>query len=234
MATQLAVPEQSEYAILLADSGALGEILRENVGDGGLSPFELDRVRVPAGGGTTWTVPSLDGDQDIKTLEGIILFQRTVRSYWAGDFSGAGSPPDCSSQDGVAGVGDPGGDCGICPLAQFGSGRNGRSQACKLSKFLFLVRPESVLPMLVAVPPSSLKPVRQYMLRLAGQGVPFYGVVTRLDLAKTKNADGIAYSQVVPSLGRKFGPEETAALRRIHESLRPVLGAVRLDVEDDE
>lgn len=222
-----------DYAIMTVEPAELGLVLRENVGADGLSPFDLDRVKVPAGGGTTWTVPSLEGDEETKTIEGIVIFQRTVRSYWSSAFSGSGTPPDCSSQDGITGVGNPGGPCEMCPLAQFGSAPNGRGQACKTNRLLFLLRPQSVLPMLVAVPPSSLKDVRTYLLRLTGQGIPFYGVITGLELARDKNADGIAYSKVAPRLVRRLLPEETARLRQVHESLRPVLSAVRAQAEED-
>lgn len=227
----LAVPGKAAYAIMGVDPQELASIMSENTGGEKFSPFELDRVKVPAGGGTTWTVPSITGEVEAKTLEGIIIAQRNVRSYWPDAFSGTGTPPSCSSQDGVLGIGDPGGACDICPLAEFGSGPNGRSQACKTAKLLFLLRPESVLPMLVSIPPSSLKVMRSFMLQMTGQEMPFYGAIVGLGLSRDKNADGVMFSKVAPSIVRRLSPDELATMRSVHASLSPILSGVRAEAD---
>lgn len=253
-----------DYAILDLEPTSIVEMLAENTGESNISEFDLDRVKVPAGGSTTWAVPSLEGEQEVKTIEGVIVFQRTVRSFWAQrmEESGGGSPPDCSSQDGLYGVGTPklgdiehpdlsknpeirysvhgeeirsgrGFECKYCPLAAFGSGANSRSQACKQSRLIFLIRAHSVLPLLIAAPPSSLRAVKQYMLRLSGAGVPFYGAVTGFTLAKAKNADNIQYSEIVPSMVQRLGPEDTVKMRAVSRALAPVLAAVSAEAEPE-
>lgn len=221
------------YAIMALEPHELAEALLANTDGQALSPWDLDQVKIPPAGMTTWVVPSLEGDQETKSLEGIVILQSTRRSYWAAGLeeSGGGSPPDCSSQDGVMGVGSPGGVCADCPLAQFGSAKGGRGQACKTNRLLFLLRPDSVLPLVVKVPPSSLRPVKQFMLRLSGQGIFFYGAVISLSLKKVSNAANIAYGEVVPSLVRRLSPDETVRMRAIHESLKPVLARVRVDAD---
>lgn len=250
------------YAILDIEPASIVEMLAENTGEANISEFDLDRVKVPAGGSTTWAVPSLEGEQELKTIEGVIVYQRTVRSFWAQrmEESGGGTPPDCSSQDGIYGVGTPKlGDiehpalvspgvqynargepgheakyeCKFCPLAAFGSGGNGRSQACKQSRLIFLLREHSVLPLLIAAPPSSLRAVKQYMLRLSGAGVPFYGVVTSFSLERVKNADNIQYSEIKPAMAQRLTSEDTAKMRAVSRALAPVLAAVSAEAEPE-
>lgn len=250
------------YAISEVDPASIVEMLAENTGESSISEFDLDRVKVPAGGATTWAVPSLEGEEELKTIEGVIVYQRTVRSFWAQrmEESGGGSPPDCSSADGLVGIGQPKlGDiehpdlangmtrytaqgearteghfiCKACPLAAFGSGGNGRSQACKQSRLIFILRENSVLPLLIAAPPSSLRSIKQYMLRLSGAGVPFYGVVTGFTLQRAKNADNIQYSEIIPTLARRLPPEDTQRMRAVSQALGPILAAVSAEAEQD-
>lgn len=231
---ELMLPETTTgFAILDADPREVTDALAVNTDGGQINPFDLDTVKVPAQGITTWTVPTLEGEAETKVLEGIVIFQRSVRSYWAQslDESGGGSPPDCSSQDGLVGRGSPGGECADCPLAQFGTDAKGRGQACKQNRLLFLLTPESVLPMVVKVPPSSIKPIKSFLLRLSGRGVPFYGAVLSLALRKAQNSTGIVYSEVVPGFVRRLSPEDTARMRAMHDALRPILAGVRVDAE---
>ncbi len=58
----------------------------------------------------------------------------------------------------------------------------GRGQACKQIKQLFLLRGSLLLPEVVTLPPTSLKAAKQYLLKLTSQGVPYYAVVTRIDV----------------------------------------------------
>lgn len=262
LATTADVPA---YAIMQTDPRELGAALRD-VSDGQrLSPWSLDVVKVPAGGVTVWTVPTLEGETNVPTIEGIVIYQRTIRSFWKQSISsGGGNPPDCSSQDGETGLGDPGPAhpdyasveadtrfrtdgsmrqvgryaCIDCGNAQFGSkvrddGGQGRGQACKQAKLLFVIQPDSVLPLIVSTPPSSLKLVQKFFLRMTGQGIPPFGAVIRLGLEKTKNADGIAYAEIVPSFVRRLDGDERQRMVAALDELRPIFAGVRVDVDED-
>ena len=117
------------YALTeVAEGGDLQEIIADNLGGEQITPFDLDRVTVPAGGALSWEVPTLDGEESVKEIEGIVIYWRTARAYWEQglDESGGGSPPDCSSDDGQIGIGTiaatvQGGQCSACPMNQFGS-----------------------------------------------------------------------------------------------------------------
>jgi hypothetical protein len=141
----------------------------------GASDFE--RIKIPTGGGQVWTVQTPDGEKPEKELSGVIVGWHDTRAYWAVplDQSNGNAPPNCSSVDARTGVGEPGGTCLRCRLSQFGSGQN-EAQACKLVRQLFLVRKGNLLPEIVNLPASSVKPARQYFVRLAARGWPFYSI----------------------------------------------------------
>ena len=85
--------------------------IRENVGNEQITDRDLDRVTMPLGGGLNWAIPTLDGEDSLKSLDGIIVHWSAPRAYWTSgmDEGGGSSPPDCSSSDGERGQGDPGG-----------------------------------------------------------------------------------------------------------------------------
>lgn len=220
---------------IMTQAEDLRDIIEANVGDN-LSQFDLDRITMPSGGGLAWTVPSLTGDEEsVKALEGIIVHWKEPRAYWKQSFEDSdGSPPDCTSEDSVMGRGlfgpgsehNPSGECAECPMSQFGS-RPGDSnaQACKQMRVLFMVQPESLLPQAVMLPPTSIKPMKRYFLRLASRAIPFYGVVTRLELERATSGGGIKYSVVKPTVSVQLAPEAAARVRHYGDGLKSVLDA---------
>ena len=223
------------YPVLTKTPELYHEIIQANLGSGQLSVFDLERIRIPTGGGTSWTIASLDGDHEARDFEGIILHWREPRAYWRSSFdaTGGGTPPDCSSDDGIRGIGTPGGACETCHLARFGSDDNGRGQACKQMRMLFVLLPGNFLPAVMLLPPTSLAACRKFFLRLTSLEIPYYGVLTKFSLEKTKNKQGIAYAEVRFGVARKLQPEETANVKRLIESIKPSLQRVRGQLQEE-
>lgn len=224
------------FAALRGDPAELLQTMRDNVGGGALTEFDLDRVKVPAGGATTWEVPGLE-TSSTQALDGIIVHWREPRAYWSRPLedSGGSAAPDCSSPDGVRGVGDPGGACEPCPLNQWGTatrnGVTGRGKACRQTRLLLMLRPDDLLPVAVIAPPTSLGPLRKYFLRLVGRSMPYHSVVTRLRLARV-GKDGKTYSQIVPSVAAVLDPAAAQAARAYAAAVEPAFRAMSIDRED--
>lgn len=224
-----------DYAIAKHDAKAIAEIIRANIGDGPINDFTFDRIKVPTSGGQIWQVPTLEGVSDAREIEGVIVAWKETRGFWKESFdvSGGGTPPDCASSDSIVGRGTPGGECLKCPLALFGSADQktdskgnkieSRSQACKQVRLLFLLQKDTMLPVIVACPPTSLTGARKFFLRLASNGVPYYGVVTRLMLTPDKNKDGIKYSKVEMSVVGKLSDEARAKMRDYGAAFQPTV-----------
>lgn len=230
----------SNFKALSVPAKQLVATLTNNLGGQSLKVYDLDRIKVPAGGATVWEVPGLKGSQAEKVLEGIILHSKDARSYWQNKYgSGEGSqPPDCTSADMVTGVGNPGGDCLKCPFAQFGSaiddkGKPGKGQACQHRKLMLFLRQEDMIPMLISVPASSVKLAQKYFLRLAGAALPYQAVTTQLRLTKTKNAGGTEYTQIDFAMGRELKEDEVAKAMTIGQALKEAFDRAKvMDVHD--
>lgn len=234
----------NEYSVAKINATDLMEILQENVG-GQITEFDLQRAKVPTGGMTAWVLPSLDGEDEIATnIDGILVYHREPRAYWEKsiDEGGGNNPPDCSSADGKLGDGmygvgstaHPSGDCATCPMAEWGSKDHGesRGQACKQMKLVFLLRPESLLPMALFLPPTSIRPVRQYLLGLASEGQHYSSAVTRLSLEKERSGDGIEYAKVKLTRLSTLGDEEVRSVREYSQGIRSALDTVTITEAD--
>lgn len=235
--------DESEYAIVrAADPQMLLAAVRENVGREGIGQFDLDRIKIPAGGGKAWEIPSLEGVDVARKFEGIVVAWREPRAFWRVKFDdrqGPATPPDCASDDGELGVGDPGGKCALCPMAEWGSadtlwGTGSRGQACKQMRLLFVLRPDDLIPVAMPMPPTSIPPLKQYFLRLAGQGIPYYAVVTSFELSDEQSGQGIGYSAVRPSMVARLAPDAIARVRAYKEAIQAQLDTIDVTAGDFE
>lgn len=197
-------------------------VVQANLGGQEISPFDLPRIKIPGSGGTTWEVPSLEGTVPAKEISGIVVHFKLVRGYWPGEFKGS-EPPQCSSDDNRVGVGDPGGECASCPLAQFGTDKAGRGQACKQMEQWFLLMPDQLLPVVLSLPPQSLAPAKKYRLNLASGMLRVDQVITTLTLDTDTNPDGVKYAFAVPKLGGRLDPDEAARALDYAAMLGPIL-----------
>jgi hypothetical protein len=222
LSTELDTPKPGGYVALSHTPQEVQDILKANLGGQELSPFDLPKVKIPGAGGTTWEIPGLDGDKPSKTLEGIVIHFKLIRSYWPGEFKGS-EPPACSSTDNHVGVGDPGGLCETCPFSQFGSDKTGRGQACKQLEQWFLLPENALLPLVLALPPKSLGPARKYRLNLTNAMLQLNQVVTSLTLAKDTNPDGQEYAYAVPALGHRLDADEAQRAAAYAASIREIL-----------
>ena len=172
----------------------------------------FDRIKVPAGGGIAYEVPSDNPDEpdSKKEIKVIILHHHPVQSYYAEEYSGASDPPDCSSFDGKTGIDRETGEvksCRDCDLNQFGSGNNG-GKACKTKRRLFLLLENNSLPVILTLPTTSLGDYSKFITRIVGKRKKSYHFVTKFTLKKDQNAGGITYSKVVPAIERELTDEE--------------------------
>lgn len=189
---------------------------------------DLPRMKVPAGGGLIWTLPS---GEPAKTLNAVILAFHVTRAFWAGDYDGEGVPPDCSSNDGIDGEGiygrivgeggevtmsnaNPTGKCASCPMAAFGSGK-GRAQACRVITRLLLLLENNPLPCVLNVPAGSYDAFKNYRTTvLRPLGIPPHATTTKISLVAAKSSTGIEYSQLRFDLGE---PISEALVQQIVE-----------------
>jgi len=177
----------------VALSGNALEIIGENLKGQALSPALFDVIKSPSGGSTVFAVPGLSGEESEKELSGIILGYTTPRAYWDTPEPVEGTPPVCFSKDSI--MSSERKVCGSCEFNDFGS-KDGDSnaKACKESVELLLLRPDSIMPVVIRVPVSSKQTFLKYMTRLVGRLISLSGVVTKITLEKAVSKGGQAYA----------------------------------------
>ena len=213
---ELILNETSGY-LNLSNFNINGEFLEELSG----LDNEFERIKIPAGGGTIFELPSGNPDEPdtVKEFSAVILYHHPMYVFYSSKFNGSNNPPDCLSIDGITGVGIPGGKCINCPKNKFGSGENG-SKACKNKHQIYLLRENEIFPMVLSLPTSSNREFSRYIKRLLSRGKKSDSVVTKFSLKKAVNKTGISYSQVQFSVARELDTKEVELIKNYSEQVK--------------
>lgn len=220
-------PSDSSYIALT--SNAL-DLIRANLKSQPLTLDLFDIVKSPSGGSTVFSVPGLAGDEAEKELTGIILDYTTPRAYWDTPDPVEGTPPVCMSRNSI--ISHDGEACALCPFNDFGS-KDGDSnaKACKESVLLFLLRPGSVIPLLVRVPVTSKPRFLKYSTRLLSTLTPINSVVTKITLEKATSKQGKPYALFHFEATGTLGPEEAANAKAYARQFMEIVNAAELAPE---
>ena len=195
--TNNAMTTLDHEAFLLPDMVA-GDFAQDDLAEDmdGLA-VTFQRVKIPGGGVLQFELPGDDPENPdyAKNLTGVILFNHATNAYWPeGNEYSDDTPPLCQSANGKTGYGTPGGLCASCKLNQFGSAENGKGKACKNMRTLYLLRSGDVMPIMLTLPPTSIKPFRQFVnsvFTLRKRAT--YGSVVQIGLKKEESG-GFTYS----------------------------------------
>ena len=222
-ATSLA-PVDSTYLALT--NNAL-DIIRANLKSQPLTLDLFDIVKSPSGGATVFEVPSLSGSEAEKELTGIVLDYTTPRAYWDTPDPVEGTPPVCMSQNSI--ISFDGKACAHCPYNDFGS-KDGESnaKACKESVLLFLLRPNSIIPLLVRVPVTSKPRFLKYSTRLLSTLTPISSVVTKITLEKATSKQGKPYALFNFQAVGTLTPEEAAHAKEFGQQFMEIVNAAQM------
>lgn len=231
---------KNEVAVKAADfnlitlTGDLAEAVAEEMDGLGNLPF--DRVKIPSGGSLAFELPGEDEDDTESTTElvGVILDHNPVNAYWASKFAGGNEPPSCSSYDGKQGIDAETGeikDCASCPYNQFGSDNAGK--ACKNIHRVFILREGNPVPLVLSLPPTSLKYMRDYIgKRVLLKGYRCWQVLTKITLKKEKSKDGITYSRAAFAFIDKLTPEQEKQTAAMRDMVKRTYRTIGIDTED--
>ena len=227
---------KAENFAIVPMSEDIAQMLTEELDGMGQVPF--DAVKIPSGGGLSFELSGDDPDnpETAQTLTGVIVHHHPVNVYWEHDFDGAGGLPDCSSPDGKHGLNAKTGevlDCASCPYNQFGSGK-GNSKACKNTHRVYLLRENEPLPILLTLPPTSLRAFKDYLAkRLIMKGKRSTDVLTSIKLKREKNADGIAYSACVFTKAGDLTTDQIAAVKPVAAWVKGISSRVPVEQKPD-
>jgi hypothetical protein len=233
----------TDYAIVKKGEQGVS-LLKETLDGQDVNEFSLARVRMPSGGGSSWEVPTLGGTESMKELQGVVVFSKQSRSFWSNPYQGGNEPPDCSAPDAKHAIASEGVEipatldgetnrllCDTCKFSEWGSSETGskRGQACRLTRQLFLIVPDRMLPLVVSLPPTSLKRASAYFLTLADYSKDYKRIITRIGLEKASGQDVPDFSVATFSAGEDLEDDVAELMARYAEALRPNFEAVRAE-----
>lgn len=220
MANEIAT--QNETFVLKTLDGELAEAVAEEMD--GLGTIPYDRVKIPAGGGLAFELPGETEEDAVSVTElvGVILYHHPVNAYWADSYAGGNEQPDCGSSDGKQGINRSTGvvrDCAECPHNQFGT--DGSGKACKNVHRIYMLREDNPIPLVLSLPPTSIKYMREYIgKRVLLKGYRCFQVITKITLKKEKSRDGITYSRAAFALAGVLDAEQAAATGKMAQTLK--------------
>jgi len=229
MAMNLGLIKREPVAVAAFDFGAAGEVYREILEaqeeTGGTVTY---RAKIPSGGGKAFEI--LTGNEDTDTsvpmIEGVIIKSHKANAYWSENAS-MSDPPTCSSMDGIEGTDRETGecrDCEDCPFNKFGTANGGTKpgKACKNMIRLYIMTEGNPIPLILALPPTSIKAWQNYRVSvLATQGLKPTDAVTQITLTPTVSKAGDKYSLVKFRLGGRLNDDQRAVARMFAQGFAP-------------
>jgi len=251
----LVVREDGQWAITASEGGQTLAALLEL----GIDKHELPQVKVPSGGAVTWEVPLADGIESTKELDIIIAVPRGgMRRYFATSFEDSedgGSAPDCSSDSftGENGMEPAKGygklvadedapksirECQSCPKNQWKSAGDGKKgKGCGEYFHLIAFVPGEARPIVVHVPPTSLKACKTYIMgQISKRGMDATArVVTTLKLRKEPKPS--PHSVIEFQFKEELGEGEAASMKSFAQRLNqqyPRMSADEMRARDAE
>jgi len=205
---------------------------------------------VKRGDETTVITREVDGeDEPVRSLQVVILRSNKGVSrtfYEHGYVEGDDNPPDCYSNDGIRPAADAPNrqckTCAACPQAQWGSritenGKNGK--ACSEVKRLAVTAAGQLNdPMLLRIPPTSLRNWDNYVAALMKRGVRPTQVITKITFDTSVSHQLLQFTPV-GFVTEEMAPQIAATLQEsiveqiIGSTLPPETIATSADTDDE-
>lgn len=170
-------------------------------------------------------------------LKGVVVFKQKPKAYFR---RGSDSKlPECSSWDGTTGMVLATGElrrCVSCPLNQWGSGTDEagnqtRGKACKEMRRLFILLGGYHLPILVSLPPTSIRECDQYFSARLAEGKPDIAAETIIALIP-QTGGKYAYAKAKFKIGADVPPERLMELRDLRLRVKEAAQAIKIEVDD--
>lgn len=181
-----------------------------------------------------------DGSKEIE-FEGVLLDTNRANAWWEKSFdeTGGGELPDCSSLDGIHPDMNSeklqAAECNdrVCERNQFGSAPKGGGKACKNMKRAHILIDNSILPYRLTLPPTSIRPMDDYIQMITDQGKPYQVFITHFSLKPAKSKAGIEYSKLVLTQGEAIKDKAMVDdIKRQYIELKPMMRGQKIQLDE--
>ncbi len=165
----------------------------------------------------------------LQELKGVVIYFHRARGQWAeGE-----KAPRCSSMDGVHGTNaeDEQIACATCPLNPQVNGRWGDKDNCKELKRLYVLLEGERYPVLLTLPPTSLRPWDQFesAVRRRGKALISFYTIFGLDSAE---AHGQSFAKIAPKMGPGLSAQVILQLAKIKDEVVRVAAEIGVEADD--
>lgn len=174
-----------------------------------------------------------DDDDEVAQHLGVVFLRANMnaKTFYAKKYEEGESDntrPTCYSQDGVepsSNAAEPQAKkCALCPQNQWGSkvsdaGKEGKN--CQDNARIAVSAPDNLDPMLLRVPPASLKPLREMLKVIAARKVPYNAVVVKVGFDRESPSPKLTFKPVGLMDDKGYG-----AVRDMYDSetVRAIVG----------
>jgi len=227
MVTETAITKKEEFGLALTqyDPNDIGAQIAEMLGGEEVDGNLLPTLTVPGAGSTIWEMPETDDAPHAAEVEGVIIHWAATRAYYTNEYGDDdNSTPDCFSRNSFIGIGNPGGECKVCPMNEWNSARTGGGKACKERRMVYILRENSLVPIIIQIPSASIRAFKAYILSMLDRGGAKFANTTRFGLRSAK-AGNRTYSQITLTHGRKLPTEHAQIIRAYKDTVIPAIEA---------
>lgn len=180
-----------------------------------------------------FNIPTSSGGEITQELNGIVLHHQKVNVYF---ISAQDKQPTCSSLD--AKIPEEGQGrvkqaqhCISCQKNQFGSGKDGSGKACKNMIRLHVKLENSIIPLRLSVPPTSIAEYEQFVTMLARESIPVLTIKTKITLEK-KEKGSIIWSVLKFKNQERLTVEQWQEMRAIRKLYLDSMARQPIEVEE--
>lgn len=162
-------------------------------------------------------------------LKGVVIYNHRARGRWLENEK----VPACSSMDGIHGSESDGKpiSCATCPFNPQVSGQWGAKESCKEMKRLFVLLEGERYPVLLTLPPTSLKPWDQFVSALQRRGKALISAYTIFGLDSAE-AHGQTFAKISPTMGPALPAQTILQLAKVKEEVVRVASQIGIEETD--
>ena len=170
---------------------------------------------ISRGGEKSVVMSPHDPDAPASSIEVILIRAnpKNSKTYYAASYAeGFDGAPDCTSSDGIKpdsnSESPQSSSCATCPHNVWGSKMSDdgkKLKSCQDNVRVAIAAPGQLNdPMLLRVPPASIKPLVEFGSALEKRGVPFYAVITKLGFDMTQSSPKLTFKAVAYATAEDF------------------------------